>query len=525
MNKPKSFAGEQSDWGEWSFVFRAYVAAIDPRLRDVVERSAASTHPLALPADGSSDRQLGAQLYYLLALMTTDKALAVVRNVEEGHGMESWRRLSSTYEPRTGMRFGALLQVLLRYQIGAGDDTDLAHEIDKFEHDVRKYEDQSGEKLSNTIRHSILCSGMQNKRLREHIDLNMDRLRTYEELKDEIITYSRARRLFYDPDAMQVDVVGKGKDGKGKGKADKEHKGKAKGKGKEGKEKPSDPKAGAACHYCGKKGHYKRECRKLAKDSAIGNNKKGGASSGAGAASSSSTGNAPAAAITQEQSHGDVWFLSPLLPEPTAWLPSLTEDAGNMIAQLSGLDGSEFALLDSGSGVTACPEHYASDHPLLEAATLPTLKGATGATVTNYGRRRVGYRLETGAPLVIEWNVTNVTVLIVAADSLVSNNMKVQLAKGNHILMLPNGEKVPVHRYAKVYWIKLQRSKDISVEGLTVAATSVEAKAEAIAMAPDEVQQVDDKDKDDKDDNDDNHPEAEAPTGAGEAASSWDQIP
>eukprot|EP00971_Amphidinium_carterae_P332082 6466041-Amphidinium_carterae.1 len=158
MNKPKSFSGVQSEWGEWSFVFRAYVAAIDPRLRDVVERSAASAHPLAVPADTSADRQLGAQLYYLLALMTSDKALAVVRNVEEGHGMESWRRLASTYEPRTGMRFGALLQLLLRYQIGAGDDTELAHEIDKFEHDVRKYEDQSGEKLSNTIKHSILCS-------------------------------------------------------------------------------------------------------------------------------------------------------------------------------------------------------------------------------------------------------------------------------------------------------------------------------------------------------------------------------
>eukprot|EP00971_Amphidinium_carterae_P308064 6122449-Amphidinium_carterae.5 len=44
-------------------------------------------------------------------------------------------------------------------------------------------------------------------------------------------------------------------------------------------------------------------------------------------------------------------------------------------------------------------------------STLPSLKGVPGATATNFGQRRIGYRLENGSP-----------------DSLVSSNVKVQLA-------------------------------------------------------------------------------------------------
>eukprot|EP00971_Amphidinium_carterae_P010870 214435-Amphidinium_carterae.1 len=89
--------------------------------------------------------------------------------------------------------------------------------------------------------------------------------------------------------------------------------------------------------------------------------------------------------------------------------------------------------------------------------------------------------------------------------------------------MLPDGCKVPVHRYAKVYWVRLQRSKDVNAEGMTVAATVAEAKAEAIALAPDEVQEI--ADKDDKDDKEDTDKPATETTEHGGAASSWEPTP
>ena len=43
--------------------------------------------------------------------------------------------------------------------------------------------------------------------LKQHIDLSISRLSTNKALRDEIVNYSRARRTWTDPNAMQVDAV------------------------------------------------------------------------------------------------------------------------------------------------------------------------------------------------------------------------------------------------------------------------------------------------------------------------------
>ena len=64
---------------------------------------------------------------------------------------------------------------------------------------------------------------------------------------------------------------------------------------------------------------------------------------------------------------------------------------------VASLDGAEYALLDSGSGLTSCPVNYANDIPLLpRPANLPILSNATGGSVECVGQRQVGYRLENG---------------------------------------------------------------------------------------------------------------------------------
>eukprot|EP00971_Amphidinium_carterae_P292059 5797772-Amphidinium_carterae.1 len=76
-------------------------------------------------------------------------------------------------------------------------------------------------------------------------------------------------------------------------------------------------------------------------------------------------------AIDHDRKHGDICFFRPLVSE--------TEDAKNMIAQLSGMDRSEIALVDTGFGTTTCPEHYDVTTcqialSLLDASRLPTFK-------------------------------------------------------------------------------------------------------------------------------------------------------
>ena len=79
--------------------------------------------------------------------------------------------------------------------------------FESFERDISKYEQQSSDLISDAIKHGIVCGGMAHQGLTQHIDLSISRLSTYKALRYEIINYSRARRTWTDPNAMQVDAV------------------------------------------------------------------------------------------------------------------------------------------------------------------------------------------------------------------------------------------------------------------------------------------------------------------------------
>ena len=73
-------------------------------------------------------QSLSTQLYYMLVMMLSDQALEIVRNSPEGIGAEVWRKLLWEYEPGVGIRYGAMLQSLLKRRFGEHDETNLARE-------------------------------------------------------------------------------------------------------------------------------------------------------------------------------------------------------------------------------------------------------------------------------------------------------------------------------------------------------------------------------------------------------------
>ena len=114
-------------------------------------------------------------------------------------------------------------------------------------------------------------------------------LATYKALVDEIINYSRTRRTWTDPNAMQVDAVhvnvNQERQGSGSGSRSDKGKGGEGGKGKfknggKGKEKDAKPagKFEGECRI--KKGHEKAECRKMKADLATGKCEKSGKPTG-----------------------------------------------------------------------------------------------------------------------------------------------------------------------------------------------------------------------------------------------------
>ena len=203
LGKPKSFSGETSEWTTWQFTFKAFACAVHPKMKEVLDLA---TRKGADP-DNASDitgelQSLSTQLYYMLVMMLSDQAQEIVRNSPEGIGAEVWRKLLWEYEPGVGIRYGAMLQSLLKRRFGEHDETNLAREIESFERDISKYEQQSNDLISDAIKLGVVCGGMAHQGLKQHIDLSISRLSTYKALRDEIINYSRARRTWTDPNAM-----------------------------------------------------------------------------------------------------------------------------------------------------------------------------------------------------------------------------------------------------------------------------------------------------------------------------------
>ena len=83
----------------------------------------------------------------------------------------------------------------------------MAREIESFERDISKYEQQSSDLISDAFKQGIVCGGMAHQGRKQHINLSISRWSTYKTLREEIINYCRARRTWTDPNAIQVDAV------------------------------------------------------------------------------------------------------------------------------------------------------------------------------------------------------------------------------------------------------------------------------------------------------------------------------
>ena len=102
---PKTFSGEPSDWEDWSWNFKSYLAIFQQDSVDFLARSDSSNMEIvdahftsALPAEQAAEmRMFPRKLHYLLANLCTGSARLLVRQNEAGNGFETWRRLSQRF--------------------------------------------------------------------------------------------------------------------------------------------------------------------------------------------------------------------------------------------------------------------------------------------------------------------------------------------------------------------------------------------------------------------------------------------
>ena len=310
IGKPQVFHSEEAKFRPWAKKTESFITSIFPELEPVFEWAVDHEGPISIDdvdtafvdedtIDDVHDKSM--QVYSALNQLCDGESWDIVQNSGKNNGFEAWRKLHRRYDPSTGGRKRNLLKAIIGPS-RCKDYNELGGALEQWEDLVSRYERKKNnageyESVSDDIKMAAMES-MVPEDLEKHLLMQRARLNSYDLMREEVVSYvesvigSKIRENINlkhkkDPNAMDVDALGKGggkhgysySTGKGKGK-DKGGKGKGKGKDSKGKGKgkswnspsaahggtgggkgyPSPPKFEGYCDLCWKYGHKKADC-------------------------------------------------------------------------------------------------------------------------------------------------------------------------------------------------------------------------------------------------------------------------
>ncbi|CAK0826196.1 unnamed protein product [Prorocentrum cordatum] len=422
---------------QWSFTFRAYAGAFDASCREVLDFAARRTdedQPISNITVEPHKRRLSAQIFYALAFTCRGRALSVVQRVPGGWGIEAWRQLCIEFEPELPSRFQGMLQQLLDPVRGS----DAVENIYAWGRNLKQYEEQSGDTMTDTIKLATLNSKLLEGNLRTHLNLQAGRLQTFEAARNEAISYLRSTaRQEQEPVPMDLSPVtgelypmtrgGKGKgngtDKSGKGK---DHDGKGKNK--------------RVCFYCAKPNHAKQECRALATDRANKDIKPDRAGRYMGKPVDKVTGKRAGA---EKRDMAALTALSDddYYDEADGFVFALADEV-IVVGDCCALEGDEFDLLfDARAAKSVCPPTWAPE-VAVEECRGTALYQADGNEVAFHGRKEVGMvDQSSGEQLTVNFEAKGLRKLIMVASSAVDAGYRVWLYDGGSYVAMPKHAK------------------------------------------------------------------------------------
>ena len=202
LGKPEVFKGStEENFSDWSFIFESYLSCIDNRYISLLEQAKFSRNSMPNRALSEADTELSCQLYYILVMLLRGRPLDIAYNSGMGEGLESYRRIFEEFHPRVASRYVGTLTTLLSSKFGDDVEGDLA----AFEKSVRRYEQESGKTLDEEMLLGIVVNGLKDTTLQSHIIRNSSRLKSFSDVKTELLEISRTNRVLQNlPQPMDL---------------------------------------------------------------------------------------------------------------------------------------------------------------------------------------------------------------------------------------------------------------------------------------------------------------------------------
>ena len=158
VGRAPTFTGEHKDWPEWSFQFTTYMGSANPKSIEALRWAAMADGKITAAAIVQlSFEEHNAQLFLALALLCKGSALVTVKNTEVNNGLEAWRGLNATYDSNNKGRQRVRMQHLL--QPKRAESILQTEVVERWECDVREYEQRFGKTLDEDVKMGHTCVG------------------------------------------------------------------------------------------------------------------------------------------------------------------------------------------------------------------------------------------------------------------------------------------------------------------------------------------------------------------------------